>query len=256
MTQDPGAELEITDYGLLDKSNPRSLVNIVPSEVRAAILRIPKELLLMEEKALRRKVKPSDTLNYLRLNFWLEYNRAQERQCRMMMSNVLRGACSKEWFYDGVVSSDDKMAWILTPPADYTVVQVDIFQTSLEKLRQCLRVRPYNLTVTEETDKDGNKTVTRKQVPNVAAMREIREIVRMLSDRVQGSVVQHLAIKAQSHNVNEERSLPGGPQTYDADSLDRLNRTLEQVNQALLLPEAGAEITEDIIEGEMDAEGS
>lgn len=246
-------EIEIADYGLLDARNPRSLVNIVAPEVKAAILRLPRELLLMDEKALKRKAAPTDTVNYLRLNFWLEYNRAQEKQCRMLVSNVLRGVCSKEWFYDGVLASDLKLAWIITPPADYAVVQADIFQTALDKLRRCLHVKPYTITVTEETDKDGRKTVTRKQVPNVAAMREVREITRMLSDRIQGSVIQRLAIK--QHNLNEGLALPAGPRTYDADAVEKLTATLAAVSKQLELPESG-ELEESIVEGEMDAEGT
>lgn len=251
---------EVADFGLLDEKNPRSLIRIVPDEVARAIKAVPRELLLMDERELRRKAKPTDTVNYLRLNFWIEYNRAQAKRVKMVAANILRGACSKEYFYE-VVKNDLKLAWILLPPADYTVVQYDIFQTSLEKLRQCLRVKPYTITVTEETDKEGRKTVTRKQVPNVAAMREIREITAMLSDRIQGAVVKKLAIKAHSTadvNVSGGQAITAGPRTYEPDALDELNRTLQQVNASLQLPAAEACEGEviDIDEEDADAEGA
>ena len=235
---------DIADFSILDDTNPRSLVNIVPPHVKLAIRCVTRDLYLLDEASLKKRVKPTDTLNYLRLNFWIEYNRAQEKRSLMNMANVARGATTKEYMNAVVWDSPEKTAWVITPPTEYALVQADILSTGLARLRECLRVKLYTKTVKitgyAENGEPIQTTTTR---PNIAAIREIRAITAWLADRVQGSVVQRLAVKQQTDTTvrgHLSSSTHRGPEIFEPDALAELSRTLQQVDKRLQLAEAAA----------------
>lgn len=230
---------EVAEFSLFDEMNPRSLVNIVPEELKLALKSIPRDLVFMDEKALKKKVKPSDTLNYVRLNFWLEYNRAQQRRGNMSVAAIIRGVGHKEWLYNVVFKDPVKMAWVVTPPTDYAIIQQDILHAGLDKLRQALRVPLYIETRVETTDPEGNTKVKTTRKPNVAVIKEIREITRWLSDRVQGTMVQKLAVRAHSTGevAHHQLGAGGAPQVFMPDSLDKMNRSLEAIDKKLAIAE-------------------
>lgn len=225
------------------------MINILPDIVVAAVKRIPRDLLLQDEEKLKKHVQPSSTLNYLRLNFWLEYNRAQEMQKIMDMRVVLRGVARQGYFYEVVLKNPAMTAWMVTPPADYALVQRDILYSGLEKLQKALKM---DLVTTKETVikmKNGKETKRIVRTPNIAAISEVRKIVEMLSDRVQGAVIQKFAVK-QFGGLG----VPGGaadpllPATYEPDALDKLQKLLEKTNATL--EQAAGTSDAEVVDGE------
>lgn len=220
------------DFGLFDADNPRSLVNIVPEGIRDAMLRVHQEDLLLDDRALRKKVKPSDHLNRLRLNFWLEFFRAQEKQAKMLLGNIVHGISSRDYLYGAVLGDPLKTAWLISPPTDVAVVQMDIMHASLDRLAAITRKDPY--IVKEIIKKDG--TIERTKRLDIAAIAEIRKVAEMMMDRVQGSVIQRVAIKQQT-SVEKQAEL------YGDDALTALAGQLESLKKALP-PAVEAEVVE------------
>lgn len=235
----PDEDTDLADYSLFDESNPRSLVNIVPKEVREALRRIPRKVMLQSEGELKRAVRPSPTLNYLRLNFWLEYNRAQELRKTMNMTNVVKGVTHKDYLYQYVLIDPMMTAWVATPPTDYALVQQDILFSGLEKMRKALKI-PL-VTIKEKLDEEG-KVVSRTKSPNVAAIAEARKITEWLADRVQGTLIQRVAIKQQTQTLGSDQSLDGGG--HDASAAERLDRLLTSTEQKLAQIEAQGTVVE------------
>jgi hypothetical protein len=237
----------LADFVIYDPDNPRSITNLVSEKVSQAIQAIPRELLLMDEQKLKKHVKPSTTLNYVRLNFWLEYNRAQDTQKPMNMQVVMRGVAKMNYFYDIILQNPAMMAWVVTPPADYTLVQRDILHSGLELLQKALKMDLVTTKTTIKVNRDGTKVKNIVREPNVPAIAEVRKIVEMLSDRVQGSIIQKVAIKSQHHEIPANTL----PQTYDPDALDLLHTSLGQVT-ARLDAAMKLEPTIETLEGELE----
>jgi len=133
------SNLVATDQiGLRDKSNPRSLVNIVPLSVSKAIDVIPDSIFEMTDGEIRKIGKIDQTEELLRINFWLEYDRAQMGNRKMNITNVICGVCSLQYFQKNIVSNSFKMAYIARPPIEYTLQIEDLLRISLEQMRDIL----------------------------------------------------------------------------------------------------------------------
>lgn len=237
--------------GLFDEDNPRSLISIAPHEVRITMRRMDQDIFLNDERDLRKKLNPGSTLNYIRLNFWLEYAYAQENRKLMRLSVILKGVTSPEYFFRVVLKDEMKLAWVLTPPADYLVVQRDILDSALERLRQAIRIQFYTITEKIAIDKAGNQVITRTRKPNVQAIAEVRKIAEFLADRVQGAVVQKIALKAQHAHQGLPGGTPGAPAVFEPSSLDALTKQIEGMNSHLKRIESTKEET--IVEADIVA---
>ncbi len=208
--------------------------------MRQPIKDLDRKLLLMDERDLKKAANPADAVNFLRLNFWLEYNYAQEKRKQMRTAHICRGAAHTEYLYGVVLTRPLLLAWVICPPTDYALVQEDLLTTGLDRLRDCLRVDLYTVTVKIQLDPATGNEISRteKKTLNVAALKEIREITRMLADRVQGSVIQKIALQSKSTNTHHllggSNGAPGAAaQTFMPDALDDLNKQLKAVNKQL-----------------------
>ena len=95
-------------------------------------------MLRLPEHAIRKKVRPSETTDRLRMAFWDEYNRAVHNRRRMNISNILRGVCS-QGVWDRIYQTDrHKLLWIITPPKSYSLSMRQIAYRGLETLSQVM----------------------------------------------------------------------------------------------------------------------
>lgn len=211
----------------LDLSNPRSVVNLVPERVSRAIQDAAStnpEIFNIDEKDLYKLLKdsnhqPSPTDNRLRLKFWMEYERVQERSEKQMnISNVTAGVCSRELFYDRYLANPHKVAWLLTPPTGYAVKAEEALEFGIEQLRDILDL-PHVV---------GGRVDTK--------LGELKaKIVAMLDIRVKGAIVQ----RSMNLNVNtsNEQVAKAATAATSADLMRQLKELEKQNQRAKNVPE-------------------
>lgn len=107
------------DLEIFNKEHPRSVYNLVPDYVRDSMDEVPQEYMLLSWVQLRKEIEPDIKLDQLRINFWLEYRRAQNTSTKMNMGNVYADICPASTFKDGVATKPHKLIWLLCPPIDY-----------------------------------------------------------------------------------------------------------------------------------------
>lgn len=186
----PSALTPAHEIAILDATNDRSIVRLVPNTVSESITQHSfekPELFDKDEHELHKYLReqnrtPTATDNRLRLKFWTEYDRAMSRgEKAMNMVNVLAGVCSRELFYGHYLRNPHKVAWLLCPPTGYMVKAEEALEFGLEQLRDILN-QPHTI---------GGKVDTK--------LGELKaKIVMMLDTRVKGAVVQ----KQMNLNVN------------------------------------------------------
>lgn len=120
-----------------------SVYNLLPSNasfLKDRMNEVPEEYREMDHFDLRKELKPTPTLNQLRLNFWAEYDRCVElgkKKRSMLLPNVIAGVCSMRVFKT-YLQDIEKIAWILTPVQSYNMGVQDILETCLYKMREGL----------------------------------------------------------------------------------------------------------------------
>lgn len=195
------------DVSIFDESFERSLINIVPEELRGAMLRVKhahEKYFLLEERDLWKITKPTEVSSILKLSFWDEYNRAQDAGSRMKISNIIRGACSRDFFYTNVMHNDKQFSWIITPPKDYMLNMRALHEKGVSKLNDVLDLPLL----------DG------KGQPNVRLIGEVFKITQYLDQRIKGAIVQRFAIQQQNVNMNVAAPL----EATSLEDLEKLER--------------------------------
>ena len=132
----PRSEFDYSGWEPFDENDPRSLVNIIPREIKPALNAVPKEWLLLNEQELQHLVQPEPGLNRLRLAFWAEYEDAQRNVRRMDLHvlSQLTGMPSK--YILAQLRSTDRMAWVLCPPASYEMFLDEALSFGMKRLRE------------------------------------------------------------------------------------------------------------------------
>lgn len=212
----PGA-FDASEISLLDDSNPRAVVNLVPNSVKEAIgdhsFEKP-DLFGRDEselyKLLRENNKsPTPTDNRLRIKFWDEYDRCQASgTARMVMANVTAGVCSKEFFYKNYLMRAEKVAWLMCPPTGYMTKATEALEFGIEQLRDILEQPHVNLGRVD-TKLGELKT----------------KIVMMLDTRVKGAPMQR------SMNLNVNTSDKAVAHAATASSEEELMRQLKELDR-------------------------
>ncbi len=159
---------------------------------------------------------------------------------------VIRGVAKMDYFSRVVLKNPLMLAWVLMPPADLTLVQRDILYSGLALMRKAMKIR---LVTTKETitiSKGGVETRKIVREPNVQGIAEVRKIVELLMDRVQGAVIQKVAIRSQSSGAP-----PPIAATYEPNAMEELQRLLSKTNDKLEAA-AGLAPTVETIEGSVE----
>lgn len=120
-----------------------SVYNLLPSNatfLKERMDQMPDDYREADHYELRKILKPTPTLNQLRLNFWAEYDRCVELgnvTRKILLPNVIAGVCSMRVFKT-YLNDIEKVAWILTPVQSYNMGVQDILETCLYKMREGL----------------------------------------------------------------------------------------------------------------------
>lgn len=182
-----------------NRDDERALINLVPRVVEESFIQASKvrpELFNMDEQSLatrlrKEKRNPTPTDNRLRIAFWQAYDRAQaEGKMRLEIGSIFVGVCTKAYFYNEYLSRPEKVAWLVCPPASYTVMMEEALTFGLGQLRDILNT-PHTL----EDDK-GELKIDLK----LATLKA--KIVAMLDVRINGAPTQK--IEQRNMNLNIE----------------------------------------------------
>jgi hypothetical protein len=219
----PDDETQGADYAIFDLANPRSVVNIVPTLERQAILGLGPEWRNLSEREVFRKCKPDPLDARLRLAFWDEYSMAQDKDRFIKIINVVRNICPIDYWETRVVVEQEKLAFIILPPRDYISSMKALLDQGLQKLEDVLSL----------------DIVNTKGQPNVRLIAEMVKIVQMLDIRVKGAVLQKIRVDQRSVNLNMNHDASGG-----GTSLEELDEQIKRVQERLHSAMAAPQIPE------------
>lgn len=219
---------------LLDKSDPRAVVNLVPEDLRQHIEDMAfenPEYFNQDERSLRALFKEANkngklthreaeigaTENRIRVAFWTEYNRAQDSGGRMNLANVCAGICTKAYFYNEITKRKTKLAWVLTPPTSYTSAMEEALIYGVEKIRDILDI--------ELKDSKGNV--------NVKAAEVLLKTIQFLDQRVKGAIVQKVDTRSLVVHA-DTRSKPKESEPLTLEAVQKQLQSLEAKATELL----------------------
>lgn len=225
----------IPEASVYDLSNPKSVINLSPPQLRASIGAIDPRLLLMTEADLRKAVRPDHTLCSLRFAFWDEFYRVLEvlpkrPTAKINVSRIARGVCTREFFYSVVASDPKKLVWVVTQPMDHMLQQREILEALTAKLRDVTKLKVF---VKEEKErKDGTIKVVRR--PDYKAISAIMQAYEKLCDRVYGGQIQrvahvHKALPGGASGLSPNLLDAGSPQDVTLEALEKIESQLAEL---------------------------
>ncbi len=148
LPEDVSVKKELTFNTYLSQlEEPRSFLNLLPETMKKAVLSIPEEMVNQDEDTLLRtleeryKYKPTASVEALRTNFWMEYDRvATTRNEVMNQTNVYLGVISREHFHNLCNNGGHVLAYILCRPPEYEAVMKGLLNLSTRKIRDVLNI--------------------------------------------------------------------------------------------------------------------
>jgi hypothetical protein len=180
---------EMLEETVYDRSNPSSLINVVPERLEPMLIRMKPRLakvFSLPEFELRRQLQPDEKDDKLRLNFWDEYNSSTATGKRMSLNLVVRGVMAPETFFTVYEPSNRKMMWMLCQPASYAVAMRNILQVASQRLLEIV-----SLPIVDSTGKPDTRVIV-----------NILRAFQLVDMRVKGSITQNVNIKQQSLNLH------------------------------------------------------
>lgn len=212
---------EIPGISIMEPGNPRSVFNIVSDSLKEAMKQIPAHYYGHGENYLRKMLKPNETVCRVRLNFWHEYQRAQENFTKMYNTNIARGVCSKEYLERYIFKDPKALGWILCPPASYQASMQESLNIGLMRLRQIL-----SLPIKNREGKVDHK-----------AADLILKAFALVDLRMKGSIVQRHEIKSETKSLNihmDKKSTGDLMHQRDMEEVEERIKYLERKQQRLL----------------------
>lgn len=199
---------------------------------QARVKTLPPELLEAAEDDLREKLRPCDLLQRIKISFWDEYNRAQRDGDLMRQNSVVNGVCTLPTFH---TKTRDPLAvaWVISPPVSQMIVRKQLIKLGFDRLREVMDLPLYEEKVRFIRGKKGEPPAPHMyKVVNVPLIKEIRTIIEMMENRVEGGIVQ----RAQIHQVNEQMEA-SAVSLNNVEEIDKLLERLSTVKKAAgLLP--------------------
>lgn len=162
---------EHTGITIFDPAEPRSVYNLVPTEVQKSMKNVHPEVWKYSFPLIEKRAKVDVTLAQLRVAFWQEYNNTQDLfKDRIIMSNVTRNICSKPTLYS-YLRDQYKCAYLFYPTVDYISAMSEMQDLALREMRKILKM-----------PNAGNKGA------NMPVIREKIKIFALLENRLRGAL--------------------------------------------------------------------
>lgn len=136
---------------IMDALNTESggLLSLCSNRIKACVLRVPEDYIGLDEDDLVKKLKyelnyiPSPTIEALRSNFWMEFDRCQiVKATKMMDANIYKGACSEGRWLALLGEENNWHIWsyIITMPVEYDTNMNSLLNLATRRLRDILMI--------------------------------------------------------------------------------------------------------------------
>lgn len=207
------------------EDGPGTILSMVSEGLAQAIQRVPADLIDMDEKELAqltpyKKFTPVDVK--LRISFWKEYQRAMNKNKKILNSKIFTGICTGRYFYDFFLQNKARVAYMLKPlPSDERMFE-ELGFLAVEKLRELLTMDFY--------DDDGK--------PNSKTAAVVYKAVELSLNRAHGALLQVIHQKNINLNMNKEitnNSEDGHAQELTLDQIDKEIAELEYKKNNLVI---------------------
>lgn len=213
----------MSDIAIKDKDDSRSLVNMVSNgAMRDAILACPDDLFEMTEEDLHAKCKPSSTDEMIRMSFWNEYDLAHTRSRKMDITNVYVRSCTKDYFFKKFITSSFKVAWLLTPPKNYTIMLDVLLNKGLSKLDEIIS-QPLIQPIIDKRGEVHYQTDSK-----LAAV--VAKITSDINDRKHGAATQMVKSVSVHHQVNHTQN------TEEIKDISDVDKKIKELESKLKIP--------------------
>jgi hypothetical protein len=157
----------------------------------------------------------------LRTRFWSKYEEAQSEGVTFTPRDVFQGICTEVRFYQRVLSSPVKTAFILNMPVQ-TQAQIAAQLTNALSVMDEIMQTPH---ISERIDPKTEKKVT---FVNTPLMRTKVELFKLFLDRVHGSIKQTIDINQKSASLHMHAKVGGNNRTV-GNSLEDLNQQIREL---------------------------
>jgi hypothetical protein len=165
--------------------------------IKRHIERIPEELRLQSDKELEKQFKPSANLYRIRQAFWKEIAIAEERNKKIRPKHIYTGIVSEQYFFDKILRSDLKLAWIISPLATYEDMCNAILQKGMQRYEELIDI---DINVWKKRkNEDGEWVEYRDVCPKKAAV--LLAAIKNVEERVKGLAVQRQIV----HKTEEKK---------------------------------------------------
>jgi len=168
-----------------DPANENSIYHMVPESVQQAMQLINPVWLCWKEATLEKNCEADAKVIRIRLSFWDEYFAAKDQDRKMSMRRVWNGTCSERYWYEGILASPKKMAYLLSMPSDYEASIRAAHYMALSRLEDILTF-----------------PLKTKGVPNLGVADRVIKVFEILDNRIKGVAMQRMQVSQKSVNVN------------------------------------------------------
>lgn len=208
-----------SEISIIDQSNPHSVYNMSPDNVKKCIDQVPANVWDMSVYELANQAEIGIDEKKLRIAFWIEYERAVRNNTPINLYHVGRGIIQTRGMNTKIMANPYKLAYILTPPEDYRVKLEEMLIIALDEERKVLELPVVQRRI--QITKDGKEIIHEKVDTKLAALKhQIRE---SLQNRVHG------AVATKSFNINKQ--IDDEKEELSKSSVEELQKIVEELKQ-------------------------
>jgi len=200
---------------VIDAADPRSLAEILPVELAEKVRELPAVLLEHDEVTLSTLVNPSDQQKRLKIQFWDEYELANRENRHLILSNIVFGVCTKEYF-SRFLERAVNVAWLVTPRPSYKIRIAELIEKGLDQVEKIFLLEP---------NKDGTNAVSIGQLKLSA--------LRMLDMRKHGGYTQRIEQKSLVKEIKDDPKTQAGSPTES--SVEELEAEVAELERRIRL---------------------
>lgn len=226
---------EVSDEGMYDKDNPKSLYNLLPPTAQESLLRTKNSFLSdLSTESIRRNIRYTPEYRLcqkVRTAFWLEYDNALSANRKMKMTRIWQGLCDSSGQFYSLLKQDHFAAWIFSKPMAKDVRERTLLHFAYEQIEDIIAAPHYN--------KDGTLN------PYTAKIKV--DIWKHLDERVHGGALKRVAVQSEQKNININTDISGKDfiEMKKAEELQQRLAELREKTQDLEAIETSAKLVDD-----------
>lgn len=131
----PVGDVPERPYSVRDEEDHFSLIHFLSDKLKAIVMDLPEELLVMTEAELKHEASPTTTDYALRVSFWREFERVMWKGSgKIVSAQIYTGVCTDVYFYKKFLHKPAKFAWMIRPMQSYQKAMEAILHRCTEQL--------------------------------------------------------------------------------------------------------------------------